>query len=35
MAYKISLNGNAKNKRVRHGCEKAWNKYAEPFVKTP
>ena len=32
MSYKFGKPGNAKTKRSRHGCEKYWNKYAEPFV---
>jgi len=33
IGYKLNSNGNSKSKRVRHGCEKYWNKYGEPFVK--
>jgi hypothetical protein len=36
MTYHIqSVNGRgtSKLKRARHGCEKYWNKYNEPFVR--
>lgn len=33
MTYKIQGKGNASNKRARHGCEKYWNKYDEPFIR--